>query len=128
MFMTDYNKRKKGQGGSAFVREYYTKAFQEHPKHRYKFAGLNNDEKLAKMGELNQQYQVWKREEETVVTARNRLFEMYTLVRLFMSFISMVADGRHSLDLLFCLIDGGLLTTWPRQAKNSQVSSNSSLE
>lgn len=121
MFMTDYNNRKKGPGGFAFVRDYYSKAFQRHPKHMSKFTGLREDQKIAKMEEYRQQYQIWKREEETVVTARNRLFQMYHLV---CSYIHCIISRRlicHSSDLLYCLIDGGQLTIWPKRANNLLV-------
>ena len=84
-FTIESKDRSRGQGGKAWKIKFLTDAFQASDDFKSQFAGLTNEQKTAKMGELRQEFSDWKKQNQETVTRRNRLLYMYKMVSHFSS-------------------------------------------
>jgi hypothetical protein len=79
-----FNQLGEAPGGKTWKGKFYDLIFCTQSSHASKFIGLNEidyDAKLAAMKDTKD-YKAWRKTNQLLVTNRNRLLEMYHLVRL----------------------------------------------
>lgn len=86
LFAKEWREKGKEPGSKAWKTIFYTTYFQQLSEFRGTFQGLDADTRQEKMREVNAEYQLWLRRNETEVCARTRFLEMYEKVSPAMSF------------------------------------------
>ncbi|KAL6306784.1 hypothetical protein BKA93DRAFT_139265 [Sparassis latifolia] len=76
-FARDWQARSFQAGGKAWVSKFYASVFQDDPKYKPGFDGLTWEARETRLEALDAEFKKWKRDNEHIVTARNRLLKLY---------------------------------------------------